>query len=88
MSEQSEVCPSCGSAEFGVARNMFSTRHCKCGATWPCPPKTVEVAIPSGWFMLGGTALTDFKKGDKVFLNPATGDVSNVLPKTTKGDGE
>lgn len=35
-----EVCKRCGSSEFAVARNMLSTRQCKCGHQWPCPPKT------------------------------------------------
>lgn len=38
---KNEVCPSCGSKDFGVARNMIGTRHCKCGYKWTPSGKRV-----------------------------------------------
>lgn len=35
-----ECCPKCGNKEFAVARDMKSTRHCWCGATWLPGEKT------------------------------------------------
>lgn len=40
----------------------------------------VEVMIAPGWVQMQGVALTDMKKGDPVFLEPSTGNVSNRVP--------
>lgn len=40
----------------------------------------VEVMVSPGWVQLQGHALDDMKKGDPVFLEPSTGNVSNRLP--------
>lgn len=37
MNEQKELCPKCGSAAFGILRDMTSRRVCKCGNTWDAP---------------------------------------------------
>lgn len=35
MSEENkEVCPKCGNSDFSIARDMHSTRYCRCGNTW------------------------------------------------------
>lgn len=39
MSEQKEVCPKCGSVDFGILRDMTSRRVCKCGHGWDAPEK-------------------------------------------------
>lgn len=33
-SKLKETCPNCDSEEFSIARDMHSTRHCKCGHSW------------------------------------------------------
>ena len=39
MSEQKEICPKCGSVDFGILRDMTSRRVCKCGHGWDAPEK-------------------------------------------------
>jgi hypothetical protein len=42
-----ECCPKCGNREFAVARDMKSTRHCWCGATW-LPGEQTSHTPPTG----------------------------------------
>lgn len=39
MSESIEPCPKCGNITYAVARDMYATRHCRCGHTWWPQPK-------------------------------------------------
>lgn len=38
----SEYCPNCRASDFAVIRDMTSTRKCKCGHSWPCPPQVKD----------------------------------------------
>ncbi len=38
-----ERCSVCKSPDFSVIRDMTSRRVCKCGHSWPCPPKAREL---------------------------------------------
>lgn len=42
MSEVKEICPKCGSAAFGIVRDMTSRRVCKCGHGWAAPEVRVH----------------------------------------------
>jgi hypothetical protein len=37
-----EPCPKCGATDYVVARNMRSTRSCRCGLRWEPSPKCAE----------------------------------------------
>lgn len=39
MTEPRELCPKCGSAVFGILRDMTSRRVCKCSHNWDAPEK-------------------------------------------------
>lgn len=65
MSEQKELCPSCGNVDFAILRDMTSRRVCKCGHSWDAPEKNNSKELSKD---LLSTVMDSFRKAEESAL--------------------
>lgn len=69
MTEQKELCPSCGNPRFSIVRDMTARRYCSCGYYWDAP-KVNEVQTWSVWYVgtIQGVNGTRLREGQHLVL--------------------
>lgn len=62
MTEQKELCPSCGNVDFAILRDMTSRRVCKCNHSWDAPTKLWGWDCKCGGLPIPVTPVTEYQK--------------------------